>query len=170
MTRTAQPRRRGPIADPRRFAPLAGLAVAALVAGVVVGAAHVPAERKVAAEFVRAWEHRDYGGMYALLSDDARARTSRARLERTYRRAADTLTLRAVHPGRVRENGDAVRVPVTLETRIFGRLTGDLELPTGDRPVGGTGIDWRGELVYPGLRAGERLRRQTVLPARATIE
>src|SRR4051794_11261209 len=170
MTRSSRPRRRGAIADPRRFAPLVGIALAAFAAGLIVGAAHVPSERRAATAFARAWEHGDYDGMYALLSDAARRRTSRARLERTYRDAAQTLTLSSVKTGRAREDGDRVRVAVTLQTRIFGRWTGDVALPTGDRADGGPGIDWRAELVYPGLRRGERLRRETVLAPRATIQ
>ena len=40
----------------------------------------------------------------------------------------------------------------------------------GERKDAGPGIDWRAELVYPGLRRGEKLRRETSLPPRATIE
>ena len=43
-------------------------------------------------------------------------------------------------------------------------------LPTGDRKDAGPGVDWRAELVYPGLRRGEKLRRETSLPPRAAIE
>ena len=43
-------------------------------------------------------------------------------------------------------------------------------LPTGERKDAGPGVDWRAELVYPGLRRGEKLRRETSLPPRATIE
>ena len=40
----------------------------------------------------------------------------------------------------------------------------------GERKDAGPGVDWRAELVYPGLRRGEKLRRETSLPPRATIE
>jgi peptidoglycan glycosyltransferase len=163
-------RRRRAIADPKRFAPLAATALVALVAGLVVGARHVPSQRRTVAAFAAAWERSDYGGMYSTLSDDARRRTSLARLKRTYQQAAEVLTLTRVTTGRAHEDGDVVRVPVTLDTRIFGRLSGVLEVPTGDRAVGGAGVDWSADLVYPGLRRGERLRRRTSLPPRATIE
>jgi peptidoglycan glycosyltransferase len=163
-------RRRRAVADPRRFAPIAVTALAALVAGLVLGARHVPSQRKAVAAFAADWQRADYTAMYATLSDDARRRTSPARLKRTYEQAADILTLTRVRTGRAREDGDAVRVPVVLETRVFGRLAGELTVPTGDREQGGAGVDWHAELVYPGLGRGEQLRRRTTLPARATIQ
>src|SRR4051794_15648857 len=165
-----RPHRRPRIADPRRFGALVAIALAALVAGVVAGATHVPAERRLGVAFADAWTHGDYGAMYALLSDDARARTTRATLERAYRDAAATLTLSHVRTGRVHERGDGVGVGVALDTRIFGTLRGTLQLPTGDRAAGGVGVDWSPALVYPGLRPGERLRSSTVLPPRATLQ
>jgi cell division protein FtsI/penicillin-binding protein 2 len=160
-------RRRHAIADPKRFAPLAATALAALVGGALLGAGHVPENRKTATAFVKAWERGDESAMYALLSDAAKKRTSRQRLERSYREAAEILTLEKVRTGRV---VDDTTVPVALETRIFGTLRGTLTLPMGDRKDAGPGIDWRAELVYPGLRRGEKLRRETSLPQRATIE
>jgi cell division protein FtsI/penicillin-binding protein 2 len=162
-------RRRRLIADPRRFGTLVGIAAAALIAGVIAGALHVPSERRMGSAYALAWAHRDYGAMYALLSDAAQARTSRASFRRAYERAADTLTLERVVTGRVRKDGHAARVAVRLMTRIFGTLTGDVVLPAGDRAAGGSGVDWTPDLVYPGLRPGETLRRTTVMPPRATI-
>ena len=81
------------------------------------------------------------------------------------------LTLTRVETGAVEEpRDDAVVVPVRLKTRIFGELTGRLEVPVGDHPDRGVGVDWRRRLLYPGLRAGERLSRETNMPPRATIE
>ena len=125
----------------------------------------MPAEHRTVEAFATAWQRGDHRGMYALLSDEARRRTSFERLLRTYEDAADTLTLEKVRVGIVRDHN----VPVALETRLFGTLRGVLVLPTGDREEGGAGVDWRAELVYPGLRRGEKLKRETSLPARATI-
>src|SRR5262249_43700338 len=108
--------------------------------------------------------------MYALLSDDAQARTSRASFREAYEKAADTLTLERVITGKVRKDGHAADVAVRFVTRIFGTLNGDVVLPAGDRAAGGSGVDWTPDLVYPGLRAGETLRRTTVMPPRATLE
>jgi len=144
-----------------------GAALVALIAGVVMGAVHVPERRKTADAFAKAWERGDSRAMYALLSDDAKRRTSRQRFERTYKQAAETLTLEKVRAGRVI---DDTTVPIALQTRVFGTLKGNLVLPTGDRKDAGPGVDWRAELVYPGLRRGEKLRRETTLPPRAAIE
>jgi cell division protein FtsI/penicillin-binding protein 2 len=174
MTASATPprrtRRRRRIANPRRFAILVAVAGAALVAGVVVGALHVPSERRMGVAYAQAWARRDYGAMYALLSDDARGRTSRRRFARAYVHAANTLTLEWIEPGRVRKDGHAARLEVTMRTRIFGILRGVVRLPAGDRAAGGDGVDWRPDLVFPGLRPGETLRRTTVMPPRAELE
>src|ERR1700742_1272160 len=95
----ARPRRRRPIADPKRFAPLAATALLARLAGTFAGAPHQPSEKRSVTAFALAWQRGDYKTMYTLLSDDARARTSRARLERTYRDAASALTLLHVRTG-----------------------------------------------------------------------
>jgi len=132
-----------------------------------MGAGHVPGERKAATAFAEAWQRGDERAMYALLSDAAKKRTTQQRLERTYKQAAETLTLEKVRAGPVT---DDTTVPIVLETRIFGTLRGNLVIPTGDRKDAGPGVDWRAELVYPGLRRGEKLRRETSLPPRAAIE
>lgn len=161
------PRSRPAIANPKRFAPLALTALIALGVGAAKGASHVPAERKTVDAFVKAWERGDTRAMYALLSDQARGRTTLKRLQRTYRDAAEVLTLERVRAGEVSDEGT---VRLTFETRIFGRLRGVMTFPTGERKDADPGVDWRAELVYPGLRRGEKLRRETTLPPRATIE
>jgi peptidoglycan glycosyltransferase len=160
-------RRRHAIADPRRFAPLAATALVALIAGVAIGAGHVPGERKTATAFAQAWTRGDAKAMYALLSDAAKQRTSEERLQRTYEQAADMLTLTKVRAGAVVND---TTIPIALETRLFGTLRGNLVIATGERNDADPGVDWHAELVYPGLRRGEKLRRETSLPPRATIE
>jgi cell division protein FtsI/penicillin-binding protein 2 len=49
-------------------------------------------------------------------------------------------------------------------------LRGTLTIPTGERKDAEPGIDWRADLVYPGLRRREKLRRETTMPERATIQ
>ena len=155
------------IASPRRFAPLALTAALALIAGVVTGARHVPAERRTVAAFADAWQRGDHRAMYALLSDDAKKRTSPARLQRSYAQAAQIITLQRVATGALTDDRT---FPVTFQTRIFGTLKGTVTLPLGEREEGGPGVDWHAELVYPGLHRGEKLRRETTLPERATIQ
>src|SRR3954454_22108955 len=155
------------IASPRRFAPLAITAVLALGAGAVTGARHVPQERRTAQAFAQAWQRGDHRAMYALLSDDAKQRTTPERLQRTYAQAAQTMTLEKLTTGPVR--GDTT-IPVRMKTRIFGELKGDLTLPMGERKDEAPGVDWSAELVYPGLHRGEKLRRETILPERAALQ
>jgi penicillin-binding protein A len=157
------------VVAPRRFAPLAAIAALAFVAGIVVGARHVPPSSRVARAFALAWERGDYRAMYALLSDDAQRRTSLRAFTAAYRAAARTLTLERVEASRPRARGDVARLPVTFTTRVFGVLHGDLVLPTAERVTGGRGITWTPTLVFPGLRPGERLARETRMPPRAAL-
>jgi penicillin-binding protein A len=163
------PSRRPRVVAPRRLVPLAVVATLALIAGIVIGARHVPPASRVAGAFGAAWERGDYRAMYSLLSDDARVHTSARRLARSYRQAAQTLTLVRVKAGRPRAHGDVAELPVTLTTRIFGVLRGSLRVRTDARVAGGRGVDWSPALVFPGLRPGERLARETRMPPRAAL-
>ena len=69
-----------------------------------MGAGHVPGERKAATAFAEAWQRGDERAMYALLSDAAKKRTTQQRLERTYKQAAETLTLEKVRAGPVTDD------------------------------------------------------------------
>ena len=107
--------------------------------------------------------------MHALLSDRARRRASLKRFVRTYRQAAETLTLSKVRADTPRRADDeAYDLPVRMQTRIFGRLSGNVRLPMIEEEDGAS-VDWRSQLVFPGLRAGEKLQRETTLAARGAI-
>jgi hypothetical protein len=147
----------------RLAAALAACGVAFSV-GLVVGARHTPAGEGHAERFAAAWEHGDYAAMYSELTAADRGRVPRARFTAAYQEALTTATAAKVDTGRPRKDGGAYRVPVRIPTRAFGTVTGEVALPaTGD------GIDWSRDLVFPGLAAGERLRRVTRLPTRATL-
>jgi cell division protein FtsI/penicillin-binding protein 2 len=146
-------------------------ALPALAVGIVVGARHESSADVAVRRFLAAWERGDYGAMYAQLGPTARHRTSPRRLVRTYREAADTLTLQSVTTGSPSKVVDGrVTVPVAMRTRIFGTVRGRLALDVERPSDGDAGVDWRANEVVPGLRPGERLARQTRLPARAAIE
>jgi hypothetical protein len=148
---------------------LAGLP--ALAVGIVVGARHEDSGQVALKRFLAAWGHQDYAAMHAQLGPKAQHRTSLRRLSRTYREAADTLTLKSVSTGRPSKIVDGhVTVPVALQTRIFGPIRGRLALDLEQPSDGGAGVDWHANQVVPGLRPGEKLSRQTRLPARAAIE
>jgi penicillin-binding protein A len=152
-----------------RFAPLAGVALAAFAVGTVFGVRHEPAGATLARQWAAAWERADYPAMHALLSDRARRHASLNRFVRTYQQAAETVTLSKLRTGSPRRSeGETYDVPVRLRTKIFGTLSGNVRLPLVDEQDG-PGVDWRSQLVFPGLRRGERLQRETTLPARGAI-
>jgi peptidoglycan glycosyltransferase len=153
-----------------RLAPLAGAAVLAFVAGAAVGGAGEDPRLAAARSFAEAWSHSDYAAMYGLLTPEARRRVAIERFVAAYRRAARLSTLSGLSAGRPEEPEDgAVGLPVVLRTRIFGTLSGRIDLPVVEGEDGAA-IDWRPYLVHPGLRRGERLSRSTSLPPRAAIQ
>jgi hypothetical protein len=172
LSRPAARRRSRRRRDPARarLVALGVVGMLALFAGILVGKDGGPPKRETVQKFARAWAAGDLSGMHALLSPAAAHRASFARFTRTYRDAAALLTLRTVTTGKVgAERDGAYPVPVTFATTIFGTLRGTVLVPvtvTEDA----AGVDWRANLVYPGLRVGETLSRTTRLPPRATIE
>ena len=154
----------------RRLVVLGVLAVLAFAGGIVAGAAGESRQMKAAKSFTAAWSRADFARMHGLLSPAARRRTSLRRLTRAYRRAAVTATTARIATQPPRRVSDGVYdVPVSVATRIFGRVNGTIRLPIvmeGDR----AGVDWSSTMVFPGLREGERLRRTTRLPTRGTLQ
>ena len=149
----------------RALPAVGGLAVVALAAGALVGSRVVSAGEATAEAFTAAWVRGDERAMYRLV--DARTRSSWPfeRFERAYARAAGTATLAALaaeDPAGTR--GGSVVVPMTLRTRVFGRLRGDLLVPVEEERV-----VWKPRLVFPELREGERLVRRSRPAERATL-
>jgi peptidoglycan glycosyltransferase len=136
----------------------------AFVVGVVVGARHTPAGQAHAERFAAAWERGDYAAMYSELTAGDRDRVRRARFTAAYEEALRTATAAKVDTAEPRKDGSAYRVGVRIPTRAFGTVAGEVVLPTT-----GDGIEWSRALVFPGLAAGERLRRVTRMPTRATL-
>jgi penicillin-binding protein A len=143
---------------------LLGLCGVAFVIGVVVGARHTPAGEAHARRFAEAWARGDYAEMYGQLTPADRGRYSRLRFTGAYQDALRTATATRVVTGKPRKDGDAYRVPVQIPTRAFGTVDGEVTLPTTS-----DGIDWSRALVFPGLAAGEQLRRVTQMPPRAAL-
>lgn len=121
--------------------------------------------REIAGRYARAWERSDFAGMYADLTPQSRRRRSEAAFRAQYAQAAATATLRNVRAGRVSgPNGGIVTVRMLARTRIFGTLRETLRVP-----VQGGAVAFGGALLFPGLRPGEELHRQTYLAARGAI-
>ncbi len=142
------------------------LAVCALafIVGLVLGARHTSPAQAHAERFATAWAHGDYAAMYSELTPGDRGRVPRARFIAAYQEAMNTATAAKVDTAKPRKDGDAYRVPVHIPTRAFGTVAGEVVLPAT-----GEGIDWSRALVFPGLGVGERLRRVTRMPTRATL-
>ncbi len=123
----------------------------------------------VGARYGAAFAKGDYAGMYALLSASDRRAITVERFTELQQTARQTATVTRIRTGLVTSTeGDRVRVPITVATELFGTLTGDLFLPIvkdGKEKA----VDWSQALSFPGLREGEKLRRTTTLPARASI-
>jgi peptidoglycan glycosyltransferase len=144
---------------------LGSLAAVSMAAGAFVGSSTKSASEQVAGDFVQAWERGDLRGMHDLLSGSSSTRYPIARFRRAYRRAAATATMTAVEAGEPEGlNESEVTVPVVVDTRVFGRLRGELRVP-----VSGERVDWAPQLVFPELRPGERLTRISAPARRATL-
>src|SRR3954454_20853465 len=166
-------RRRG--RGPRRFlgplmAVLALAAAGAAVAYVVVGPGHGDPRRSVAQKFAAAWTKGDRRAMWGLIDADTQKAYPLRRFSATYRAAERAATVSAVRTGPVRKaRGDRLVVPVSVRTRNFGTLRGDIVLPVvtvGD----GAAVRWRPFLRLPGLRRGESVKRRVLSrPHRAAI-
>ena len=148
----------------RRVAALAVLAVVALGAGLLTGALRDSEAESTARDFGEAWEERDYGAMWHLLTPSAQERTTPQELAAAYNDALGTATATQIDVDDPREEGDGARVDVVVGTRIFGEVEGTLDLPVEDGR-----IDWQPNHVFPGLERGEELSRETTAPARAKI-
>jgi penicillin-binding protein A len=164
-------RRPGPRARPaaaRRRALL--LKVAGVLAGVafgtglVCGAIHVPEAERTAERYVAAWARGDFAAMYAALTPGARARVTRRAFAGAHRRALALATAEQIVPGDAARDGAAYRIPIQIDTRVFGTVRQVLRVPVAD-----DGVRWTRTLLFPGLRPGEDLTRTVTLPPRATI-
>jgi penicillin-binding protein A len=148
----------------RALPAIGALAVLALVLGLTVGGAGDSRVERVARDFSAAWQEADYGAMHRLLSADARAAVTRSQLASAYDGAAATATVRELAFGDPEADGDVARLPVTAQTRVWGSVSGPVELPVAE-----DGVDWRPHLVFPGLTPGVALDRRTIAPRRASL-
>ncbi len=147
--------------------PLAAVSVAAFAAGVLVSGDST--ERGFVDRFAHAWTQGDYAAMRAELAPASRASYSPEDLEAAYAAAMRTATSTGISTGEPRgpleQDGESVvALPVAIETVAFGTVSGEIGIPVSDE-----GIEWRPELVFPGLAEGEKLERNSKLPKRAPI-
>jgi len=140
------------------------LAAGAFGGGAVVGGLHVPSSQRTVERFAAAWARGDFPAMYSELSPPERGRVRRGAFAAAYQRALGTATATRVTTGKPVSDGDAYRVPVRVDTRIWGAVRGTVRVPVAE-----AGVDWSHDLVFPGLRRGEKLTRTTRLPPRAAL-
>lgn len=145
------------------------LAALLIVFGALLLSGGTAPEKAAAERFVAAWARGDYPAMRAEISEQARRAMPLRRFAEAYRGAARTATATRVAHGRVGDLREGVvSVPMTVSTRTFGRVRASLRLTfAGEGDA--VRVRWARHMVFPGLRAGERLERRTSLPPRADI-
>jgi peptidoglycan glycosyltransferase len=143
---------------------LAGVAAVAFLVGLIMGATTLSGSQRVATSYADAWQRGDYPRMYSMLTPGARKRVSPEAFRSVYVAAANTATTVGMKAGKVHDDGDVGRVEMTVRTRIFGVVRGNVRIPVVDDHV-----DWGPQLAFPGLKRGESLARRTVAPRRARI-
>jgi penicillin-binding protein A len=149
-----------------------GVVVAAIagVAVVLVGARGSAARTAASdpvppvARFVSAWHTGDFRGMYAEITPRARARVSYTRFVAFYKRSAAVATLHGLRSvGRLRAGHGTVTVPMSVSTRLFGRVAETMSVPVV-KTAAGERVAWTRALTFPGLGTGERLVVHERLP------
>jgi peptidoglycan glycosyltransferase len=151
-----------------RALPIVLLGLAAFVAGAIWAAGHHHTDLGSAQKFANAWADQDFRAMYAQVSRSSARRYPLHEFTADYEKAQTTATVKHVEVGRASESnsagGTAASVTVTLRTHAFGDIARALVLP-----LDGGKVDWAPDLVFPGLRTGERLVSHTSVPKRAAI-
>ncbi len=155
----------------RRIGAALAIALAAFALGAVLGASGGTRPGFALAErFVAQWTRGEYAAMYAELAPASRRATSAGSFAGALAGALRTATAEGERAsGRARSGSDGeFEVPVRVSTRLFGSLSQSYTLRIEERDERAL-VEFSPSLEFPGLRAGERLRRRTYLPRRATL-
>jgi peptidoglycan glycosyltransferase len=154
----------------RLAVPAMVLGAIAFLTGAIVGSGHKSsAQQSLAEQFAKAWVHGDYATMYDDIDPAERQRISAGRFAAAYRQAARTATESSLRvTGRARGERGGYVVPMRVDTRLWGTLAQGLRVRVQSTPEGPR-VMWSHALVFPGLKAGESLRRNMTLPPRATL-
>jgi cell division protein FtsI/penicillin-binding protein 2 len=141
-----------------------GLVLLVILVVLIAGGGDTEGE-KAATRFGKAWERGDYAAMYRELAPGSRDATPEDRFRAAHESARATATAAALRAGKPGEEGGRVRLPVQVDTRVFGTVRGDVEL----------GVDEKGRLLwaandsFPGVPEGAALTRRSEVPRRAAI-
>jgi len=141
--------------------------VIAFVVGMLIS--RDSAELETVDRFATAWAEGDYEAMHAELAPASSSETTVEELQSAYEQAARTATASGIavedSRGPLDQDGETVvALPATVSTTGFGAVSGEVAVPIVD-----DAIEWRPEMVFPGLLEGEELDRKTDLPKRAPI-
>jgi cell division protein FtsI/penicillin-binding protein 2 len=152
-----------------RALPIAAVVVVAAALAAIVVTSSGPDLRQLATGYVRAWTRGEYPLMYSLLDPGSQAVVSKAAFVRGYRSAAATATVTSLTVVRVGSAAhDVVPVRMRVATRLFGTLRETLEVPV-DTNGSAPRVRYDPMLMFPGLRAGERLVRHVHLGPRGAL-
>ncbi|MFN2222071.1 MAG: NTF2-like N-terminal transpeptidase domain-containing protein, partial [Candidatus Promineifilaceae bacterium] len=122
--------------------------------------------------FFRAWEGKDYLGMYSVLSPQSQALIDSRTFVTFYEEMMEAATVLSIHvqPLSARQEGEFAEfgARVTWETAAVGQITRDhtMNLQFSD---GRWGVVWDESLILPELEGEERLYTEHRNPARANI-
>jgi cell division protein FtsI/penicillin-binding protein 2 len=151
----------------RRGLPLIVFAAGAFAFGVYEAGADGRAQRTMVADYVRDWAQSNYRAMYQLLSPSSRRQLSLTSFTADYVKAMDTATVvRLAGARQITVSGRLGHELVVVHTSVFGTLRGMLTLRFA---ADDNHFQFSPTMLFPGLRAGERLARTSSLGARGTI-
>jgi hypothetical protein len=149
--------------------PVLLVAAAAFGYGIYLAGGAGRAQRALVSDYVHAWSRGGYAHMYSLLDGSSKRRISEAQFVADYQNASAAATLLSVQPLRMgSSNGGVIPVSMLARTTVFGKLRQTLLVPV-DTSGSSPSVRFASTLLFPGLRPGERLTRQTQLPPRATL-
>jgi cell division protein FtsI/penicillin-binding protein 2 len=151
----------------RRAAPVVVLAACAFGLGLVCGSSSKDPAQTLAQKYAREWTRGDFAGMYAALDPDVQKHLSVEAFTAEFRDALNTATGVRLIAGNPKKHGSDWAVPVFVQTRSFGPVRASVLLPIkgGDHPH----VEWAPNLAFPGVKHGQKLTRETTLPARADL-
>jgi hypothetical protein len=147
---------------------IAVVAAAAALAITELGGG-TPAAPQLAERFARGWAQRDWRTLYRDLDAHAHAALPFSSFIAIERGDADLATASGAGVGAASAlGGGRFAVPLALRTRIFGTLEERLVL-TITGPASSPAVAWNAPAAFPGLLAGEQLRRVDSAPARGQL-
>jgi hypothetical protein len=150
----------------------AGIAVVAAVAALAIAelGGGTPASQQLAESFARSWSQRDWRALYRDLDAHAHAALPFSSFIALERGDADLATATGAGVGAASALGDGrFAVAVRVRTRIFGTLEERFVLTITHASSASPAVAWNTPAAFPGLLAGERLRRVDSAPARGRL-